>query len=95
MGCYSCGHPMVTIQQGEADSASWEVGAFISVCQDTGKMESIQGMGISVLIYCVYSRPFFQCLWLLIFLHLIFYYHVFYDISRYLLNQKGELCFVC
>lgn len=62
MGCYSCGHPVVTIQPGEADSASREEGAFISVCQDTGKMENIQGMGISVLIYCVYTLPFFKCL---------------------------------
>lgn len=80
MGCGGCGHPVVTTRQGGADSASREVRAFISVCQGTGKMESMQGMGISVLIYCVYSRPCSQRLWLLIFLHLIFYYHVFYDI---------------
>lgn len=62
MGCYSCGHPVVTIQQGEADSASQREGAFISVCQDTGKMEDVQGMRISVLIYYVYTLPFFKCL---------------------------------
>lgn len=64
----------------------------IHFCQDRGKMENIQGMGISVLIYHVYSRySFSQCLWLLIFLHLIFCYHIFYDISRDLLNQKCVL----
>lgn len=55
-----CGHPAVTIQQGEADSASREVGAFTCVCQDTGEMENMQGMGISVLIYGVYSCPFYN-----------------------------------
>lgn len=58
MGCYSCGHPMVTIQQGEADSAAREVGAFISVCQDTGKMENTRGMGICVLI-CAFTLVLF------------------------------------
>lgn len=52
----------------------------------------MHGMGISVLICCLYSRPFFQCLWLLILLHLRIYYHAFYDISRHLLNQEGAPC---
>lgn len=62
MGCYSGGHPVVTVQPGEADSALRREGAFISVCQDTGKMENIQGVGISVLIYYIYTLHFFKCL---------------------------------